>query len=104
VYCRQWCKEWKRACLESSLPECKLATLVNTHFASKVVMFHQCLTCRVAIIMCYGRQIKALANKFPLAQTRAIAEAICDVISLVVTTCVVNQHRGIGYCLMFSIL
>jgi len=87
-------KEWKWACLESGLPECKLVTLVKTHFASKVAMFHQCLACRAIIIMCYGHQIEALANKIPSMQTWAIVEAICDVLSLVVTTCVVNQHHG----------
>jgi hypothetical protein len=83
-------KEWKHACLESSLPKCKLATLMKMRFASKVVMFQQCLAYKVAIIMCYGHQIKALANKIPSTQTWVIAEAICDVLSHVVTTCVVN--------------
>jgi hypothetical protein len=55
-------KERKQACLESGLPKCNLATLVRMRFTSKVVMFQQCLTYKTAIIMCYGCQIKALAN------------------------------------------
>jgi hypothetical protein len=52
--------------------------------------------------MCYGRQIKALTNKIPLAQTWAIVEAICDVFSPIVITCVVNQCHG--YRLLFNAL
>jgi hypothetical protein len=52
--------------------------------------------------MCYGCQIKALANMILLTQTWAIAEAICDALSLVVITCVVN-HRC-GYWLFFDAL
>ncbi len=44
-----------------------------------------------AIVMCYGRQIEALVNWILLAQTWVIVEAICDVISPFMTTCVVNQ-------------
>jgi hypothetical protein len=62
--------------------------------ASKVVMFQQCLAYKEAIIMCYDRQIKALAKIIPLAQTWAIAKTICDILSYVVTTCVVNQCSG----------
>jgi hypothetical protein len=62
---------------------------MKMHFASKVV-FQQCLAYRVAIIMCYSHQIKALANKILSTQTWAIVEAICDVLSPVVITCVVN--------------
>jgi hypothetical protein len=58
-------KEWKWASLESSLLECKLITLVKTHFASKVVIFQQCLAYRSTIVMCYGHQIEALANRIP---------------------------------------
>jgi hypothetical protein len=50
-------KEWKHACLESSLLECKLATLVKMCFTSKVAMFQQCLAYGSTIIMCYGHQI-----------------------------------------------
>jgi hypothetical protein len=63
-------------------------------FASKVAMFQQCLAYKEVIIMCYNRQIKALALKIPLAQTWAIVKASCDVLSHVVTTCVVNQCCG----------
>jgi hypothetical protein len=83
-------KKWKRTCFEYGLPKCKLTTLVKTHIASKVAMFQQCLAYRAAIIMCYGCQIKAIANKITSAQTWAIVEAIFYVLSLVVTTCVVN--------------
>jgi hypothetical protein len=55
-------KEWKWACLEFGLLECKLTTLVKMQFASKVTMFQQCLAYRSAIIMCYGHQIKVLAK------------------------------------------
>jgi hypothetical protein len=48
------------------------------------------LTYKTMIVMCYGCQIKALANNIHLAQTWAIIETICDVLSPVVTTCVVN--------------
>ncbi len=84
-------KEWKWACLESGLLECKLATSVKMHFASKVFVFQQCSAYRFPIIMCYGHQIKALVNMIPLAQTWAIVQAICDAFSHVMTTCVVNQ-------------
>ncbi len=62
-------KKWKWACLEFGLPKCKLTITVKMHFASKVTMFQKCLAYRAAIIMCYGCQIKVLANKIPLAQT-----------------------------------
>jgi hypothetical protein len=83
-------KEWKLACLEFGLPKCKLTTSMKMHFASKVAMFQQCLAYMVAIIMCYGHQIKALTNMIPSTQTRAIAESNCDVFPLTVITCVVN--------------
>ncbi len=86
--------EWKWACLESGLPECKLTTPMKMHFASKVAIFQQCLAYKVAIIMCYGHQIKALTNKIPSTQTWAVVQAICDVLSPIVTTCVVNQCHG----------
>jgi hypothetical protein len=50
--------------------------------------------------MCYGHQIEALANMIPSAQTWAIAEAICDVLSHVMTTSVINQCHG--YWLFFD--
>lgn len=65
-------------------------------------MFQQCLTYKVAIIMCYGHQIKVLVNKIPLAQTWAIANAICDALSLVVITCVVKHCHG--YWLLLNTL
>ncbi len=67
---------------------------MKTHFTSKVVMFQQCLAYKVAIIMCYEHWIKVLVNKIPLAQTWAIANAICDALSLVVITCVIKHCRG----------
>ncbi len=87
-------KQWKQLCLKFGLFKCKLTTLVKTRFASKVVMFQQCLTYKVAIIMCYGHQIKVLVNKIPLAQTWVIANAICDALSPFVITCVVKHCRG----------
>jgi len=87
-------KEWKEACLEFGLFKHKLASLVKTCFASKVVMFQQCLAYKVIIIMCYGRHIKVLVNKIPLAQTWAIANAICDALSHVVITCVIKHCCG----------
>ncbi len=68
------------------------------HFASKVVMFQQCLAYRPPIIMCYGCQIQILGNMILSTQTWAIGEAICDALSPIVITCVVN-HRC-GYCLL----
>lgn len=67
---------------------------MKTWFASKAAMFQQGLAYREAIITCYDHQIKALAKKIPLAQTWAIAKAICDILSHVVTTCVVIQCCG----------
>jgi hypothetical protein len=40
-------------------------TLVKTQFASKVVMFEQCLAYQTIIIMCYSCQTKVLANWIP---------------------------------------
>jgi hypothetical protein len=57
-------------------------------------MFQQCLAYKVAIIMCYGHQIKVLVNKILLTQTWAIVNAICDALSPVVITCVVKHCRG----------
>ncbi len=84
-------KEWKRTYLKFGLLECKLPTPMKMHFVSKVIVFQQCLAYRSTIIMCYSRQIEALASMIPSAQTWAIIEAICDAFSLVVTTCVINQ-------------
>ncbi len=64
-------------------------------------MFQQCLAYKVAIIMCYGCQIKVLVNKIPLAQTWAIANAICYALSLVIT-CVLKHCRG--YQLLLDVL
>jgi len=47
-------KEWICACLDFSLFEHKLATLVKTQFVGKVTMFEQCVVYRTAIIMCYS--------------------------------------------------
>ncbi len=44
--------------------------------------------------MCYDCQIRALAKKNSLAQTWAIAKAICDILSHVMTTCVIIQCCG----------
>jgi hypothetical protein len=55
-----WAKEWRRACIDSGLPKHKLATLVKTNFAYKFVMFKQCLSYQIAIVMCYNHQTKAL--------------------------------------------
>jgi hypothetical protein len=77
--------------VSSSLHEQKLATSVRTHFASKVVMFEQCLTYQVAIIMCYNCQIEVLANRIPSTQTWTIVEAIYyDAFSPIVIVCVIN--------------
>jgi hypothetical protein len=57
-------------------------------------MFQQCLAYKVAIIMCYGHQIKVLVNKILLMQTWAIANAICDALSLDVITRVVKHCCG----------
>jgi hypothetical protein len=45
-------------------------------------MFQQCLVYGAIIMMCYRHQIKALANRIPLAQTWPITKAICDAFSL----------------------
>ncbi len=45
---------------------------------------------RQAIVMCYNRQIEALANKIPFAMAWVIVEATLSP----VVTCVVYQHRG----------
>ncbi len=74
----------------SSLHEQKLITLVKTHFAFKVLMFEQCLTYQVAIIMCYNCQIEVLANRILSTQTWTIIEAIYDAFSPIVIACVIN--------------
>jgi hypothetical protein len=76
--------------ISSSLHEHKLAILVKTHFASKFVMFEQCLTYQVAIIMCYNCQIEVLANRIPSTQTWTIVETIYDAFSPIVIACVIN--------------
>jgi hypothetical protein len=38
--------------------------------------------------------METLANMIPSTQTWAIVKAICDVLSFVMSTCVVNQHCG----------
>ncbi len=76
--------------VSSSLHEHKLEILVKTHFASKVVMFEQCLTYQVAIIMCYNCQIKVLVNKIPSTQTWTIVETMYDAFSPIVIACVIN--------------
>ncbi len=76
--------------ISSSLHEHKLTTLVKTHFASKVVMFEQCLTYQVAIIMCYNCQIEVLTNRIPSTQTWTIVEAIYDAVFPIVIACVIN--------------
>ncbi len=63
---------------------------MKTCFASKVVMFKQCLAYQVVIMSCYNHQMEALANMIPWAQTWAIAKAICDTFFPIVTTCVLN--------------
>jgi len=80
-----------KMCLHVSfgLHEHKLTTLVKTHFASKVVMFEQCLTYQVAIIMCYNYEIEVLANRIP-SQTWTIVEAIYDAISPIVIAYVIK--------------
>jgi thiosulfate reductase cytochrome b subunit len=55
-----WVKEGRWACVDSSLLKHKLATLVNTHFAFKFIMFEQCLSYRIAIVMCYNHRRKGL--------------------------------------------
>lgn len=91
VHCNKWGKIMEM-CLHVSfsLHEHKLTTLVKTHFASKVVMFEQCLTYQVAIIMCYNCEIEVLANRIPLTQTWTIVEAIYDAISPIVIAYVIN--------------
>lgn len=75
--------------ISSSLHEHKLATLVKTHFASKVVMFEQCLTrLSSCIIMCYNCQIEVLANRIPSTETWTIVEAIYVAFSPIVVACV----------------
>ncbi len=86
-------KECKCTCLDCGLHKWKLITPVNTHFASKVSMFQQCLIYWQAIARCYSHRSEALANKIPSTMTWVIAKAICEVLFLVVT-CVVNQHHG----------
>ncbi len=44
--------------------------------------------------MYYGHQIEALAIWIPLSQTWVIVETICEVISPIMTTCVIYQCRG----------
>lgn len=69
-------------------------------------MFQQCLAYQETIILCYGCHVEALDNRIPSTQTQTIAKAICDVLSHVVTTCVINQHHGywlLSYALALAI-
>ncbi len=84
-------KEWKQTCQEYGLHEHKLATLMNMHFASKVMTLQQFLAHQNAIVMCYCHEIEALAYKIPWTQIWAIAKAIYDAFFPIMITCIINK-------------
>jgi hypothetical protein len=65
-------EEWRCACLDFGLPECKLTTSMKTQFASKVTMFEHYIAYKAIIIMCYSHQTKSLVSRIPSAQLWAI--------------------------------
>jgi hypothetical protein len=49
-------QKWEKACVKSGLWLHKFQTLMNTRFASKVIMFEEALKFKKTIIFCYGQQ------------------------------------------------
>jgi hypothetical protein len=46
----------EKTCVESGLLPCKLKTPIKTTFASKIIMFEECIEFKKTIILCYGRK------------------------------------------------
>ncbi len=64
-------------------------------FASKVILFQEALQYYEAIVHSYNKQIVARINVFvPPPPTWHVAQIVVDVLSLVVSTCVLNQSHG----------
>ena len=60
-----------------------------------MVLFQETLAYRNAITLCYARQASTqLQSRVPLAIHWAVAKAVSDVLSPVVSQCVINQTRG----------
>jgi hypothetical protein len=64
-------------------------------FASKIVLFQEALQFRAIIFLCYSQQtaMKVISCVPPLL-TWHISQKIIDVLSSVVSACVLNQSRG----------
>ncbi len=64
-------------------------------FASKIVLFQEALQFRAIIFLCYSQQIAMkVTSCVPPLLTWHISQKIIDVLSSVVSACVLNQSRG----------
>ncbi len=64
-------------------------------FASKVILFQEALQYHEAIVHSYNKQIVVrISVHVPPPPTWHVAQIVVDVVSLLVTTCVLNQSHG----------
>jgi hypothetical protein len=63
-------------------------------FVSKIILFHEALLFRKAIVLYYSSQIDVrVSSQIPPIITCHISQAIVDYLSPVVTACVLNQSK-----------
>jgi hypothetical protein len=68
---------------------------VKTRFASKVIIFKECLQFKEAIDICYARQkVVALQQRMSKTQVWVIVEAITSCLNSIVSACVMNQSKS----------
>ncbi len=76
-------------------------------FASKVILFQEALQYYEAIVHSYNKQIVARINVFvPPPPTWHVAQIVVDVLSLIVSACVLKQCDGhwiLSYAFHFAI-
>jgi hypothetical protein len=64
-------------------------------FASKIILFQKAMQFKNTIMFCYSRHsLVRITIRVPPLLTWHICQIVVDYLSLVVTTCVINQSRG----------